>query len=308
MRAIVEPDSIVEWYPTASPRAVQLDAAISVGTTARLKSWFPSGGHGRPIVYFRSDSPLARTLSNDRDAHPDAYFLGVQLKDRSWVLFSTMRRIWGLGMGGKIGVAAVFVLISIVASSGVATYYLVRPIKQFTEGLRRFGADPRAPPLPEAGPQELRATIRAFNAMQAQIRKFVEDRTVMLAAISHDLRTPLTKIRLRGEFIEDEDQRARLFRDVEDLQAMADSALAFFRDDHRDENATTLDFPVLLRTIIDDYADQGAPVAYAGPDHAVFRGRPFALKRACNNLIGNAVKYAGGAEWSSATLPRDLSW
>ncbi|GJH11242.1 hypothetical protein CBA19CS11_20410 [Caballeronia novacaledonica] len=69
----------------------------------------------------------------------------------------------------------------------------------------------------------------AFNELQAQLRKFVDDRTLMLAAISHDLRTPLTKIRLRGEFIEDEEQRLRLFRDVDDLQAMADSALSLIK-------------------------------------------------------------------------------
>jgi signal transduction histidine kinase len=148
------------------------------------------------------------------------------------------------------------------------------------------------------GPRELRSSIVAFNAMQAQIQKFVDDRTAMLAAISHDLRTPLTKMRLRGEFVDDEVQRARLFHDVDDMQAMVDSALAFFRDDFQDEETTAFDFPEMLRTIADDYNDQGSEITYDGADHVAFRGRPFALKRAFTNLVDNAVKYGRAPELS----------
>jgi signal transduction histidine kinase len=128
--------------------------------------------------------------------------------------------------------------------------------------------------------------------MQAQIQKFVAYRTMMLAAISHDLRTPLTRMRLRGEFIEDREQQARLFRDVDEMQNMIDEALAFFRDDATAEETTTFDLPHVLLTIANDYADQDIDIAYAGPVHAVYRGRPFALKRAFTNLIDNAAKYA----------------
>src|SRR6201999_4383805 len=107
---------------------------------------------------------------------------------------------------------------STAAVSTVATWHLVRLIQEFTDAVRRFGADPRAALLPETGPREVRASMNAFNAMQAQIQKFVDDRTAMLAAISHDLRTPLTRMRLRGELVEDEEQQARLFRDVDEMQ------------------------------------------------------------------------------------------
>src|SRR5258708_8120462 len=113
----------------------------------------------------------------------------------------------------------------------------------------------------------------------------------MLAAISHDVRTPLTRIRLRGEFIADEVQQARLLRDVEELQTRVDGPLAFFRGDADEEAVTSFDLPGVLQTIANDYADQDIEIAYAGPSHAVYRGRPFALKRAFTNLIENAVKY-----------------
>ena len=102
---------------------------------------------------------------------------------------------------------------------------------------------------------------------------------------------PLTRIRLRREYIADEVQQARLFRDVDELQAMVDGALAFFREDADEEPMTSFDLPGVLETIINDFADQGIQIAYAGPSHAVYRGRPFALKRALTNLIENAVKY-----------------
>jgi signal transduction histidine kinase len=129
----------------------------------------------------------------------------------------------------------------------------------------------------------------------------------MLAAISHDLRTPLTKVRLRGEYIEDKEQQARLFHDVDHMQAMIDSALSFFRDDIRDEKTTTFDFPELLRTIVDDYSDQGSAVVYHGPEHTPFRGRPFALKRAFTNLVDNAVKHGGAAEVELLCTLREFS-
>jgi signal transduction histidine kinase len=114
---------------------------------------------------------------------------------------------------------------------------------------------------------------------------------MMLAAISHDLRTPLTRVRLRGEYIEDPEQQQRLFRDVDDMQKMIDGALAFFRDDAAEEPMTVFDLPQVLLTIVNDYADQGVEVLYAGPTHVSYNGRPLALKRAFTNVIENAVKY-----------------
>jgi signal transduction histidine kinase len=119
---------------------------------------------------------------------------------------------------------------------------------------------------------------------------------MMLAAISHDLRTPLTRMRLRGEFIEDQEQQARLFRDVDEMQHMVDEALVFFRDDATAEETTSLDLTRVFLTIVNDYADQGIEISYAGLAHAVYWGRPLTLKRAFTNLIDNAAKYGKFAE------------
>jgi signal transduction histidine kinase len=141
------------------------------------------------------------------------------------------------------------------------------------------------------GPHEIRQAILAFNAMQAQLQHFIQDRTQMLAAISHDLRTPLTRMRLRGEFIEDPDQQQRLFRDVDEMQAMINSALEFFRDDARLEQATSFDLAELLQTLVDDYRDQSIDIHFSGPSRLVFCGRPLGLRRVMGNLLDNAIKY-----------------
>jgi signal transduction histidine kinase len=181
--------------------------------------------------------------------------------------------------------------VSITIVTAFAARQFARPIEQLAAAVRQFGLNPRAPPIAETGPRELQQVIKTFNAMQGQIQKFVAYRTMMLAAISHDLRTPLTRMRLRGEFIEDQEQQARLFRDVDEMQNMVDEALAFFRDDATAEEPTSFDLPHVLLTIANDYADQHVHIGYVGPAHAVYRGRPFALKRAFTNLIDNAAKY-----------------
>ena len=224
-----------------------------------------------------------------KDRH--AYVLAVQYSDDSWLVFTVPERLWGLPWQDRWAIWLAFFTVSTGIVSTIATRQLVRPIKKFAEAIRLFGTNPQAPPVAETGPRELTDVISAFNAMRAQIQKFVAYRTAMLAAISHDLRTPLTRIRLRGEFIEDEMQQARLFRDVDELQAMVDGALAFFRGDAEEEAVTSFDLPGVLQTIANDYADQDVEITYTGPRRAVYRGQPFALKRAFANLIENAVKY-----------------
>jgi signal transduction histidine kinase len=292
----------VDWYAADTTIATALGAAADLKTADFRVSvdlpGFRSAGVQRRILYFKANTaePSVPKLSYDRLDYPDTRFFAVALDDHSWVVFTIPTRLWGLERSSRVAIGLIFLVISVVVVSAVATYQLAHPIKRFTESVHRFGSDPRLLTMPEIGPRELRTAIGAFNAMQSRIQRFVDDRTFMLAAISHDLRTPLTRMRLRAEFVDDEDQRKRLSRDVDDMQVMIDSALAFFRDDSQDEESTMFDFPELLRTIADDYGDQGIDVAYRGPDRAAFRGRPFALKRAFTNLVENAVKYAGSPE------------
>jgi signal transduction histidine kinase len=290
--AAVTKEVAVDWYDAASPVSAMLwrDSGLLkskplqrslLGDLQRTAVVFEPGSAIRP--------PLA--LSRDQPRYVAAYFLSVQLRDRSWLVFSVPKRVWGLTELQRWAVWLTFVTLSTATVCAIATRRFVRPIKELAAAVRRFGINPQAPPVAESGPQEFRDVIRAFNTMQAQIQKFVAYRTMMLAAISHDLRTPLTRVRLRGELIDDEIQQAKLFRDVDEMQTMVDGALAFFRGDADEEGTTTFDLAGVLQTIANDYADQGIAIGYVGPAHAVYCGRPFGLKRAFTNLIENAVKY-----------------
>ncbi|ONH57577.1 Signal transduction histidine kinase [Pseudomonas cedrina] len=235
--------------------------------------------------------PMEAYEPADWPAGNGQYVLLMQLADRSWLMFSTGARSWGLDDGPRSLIVVLLVLISTALVTLVATRRLARPLQHFAQGARRFGSDFRAPPIEPVGPHEIRQAILAFNSMQAQLRHFIQDRTQMLAAISHDLRAPLTRLRLRGEFIEDTDQQQRLFRDVDEMQAMINTALEFFRDDARLEQATQLDLAELLQTLIDDYRDQAIDVTFNGPPRLVYCGRPLGLKRVMTNLMDNAIHY-----------------
>ncbi|MET0848470.1 MAG: ATP-binding protein [Pseudomonas sp.] len=248
---------------------------------------------GRIQVYEPAD-----WAEDSTDAH---YALLIELPDHSWLTFAAHSRNWGLDDTPRYLIVILLVLISTTLVTLIATRRLATPLQHFAEGARRFGVDFRAPPIEPLGPQEIRQAILAFNAMQAQLQHFIRDRTQMLAAISHDLRAPLTRMRLRGEFIEDSEQQQRLFRDVDEMQAMINSALEFFRDDARLEPATQFDLAELLQTLLDDYRDQGFEMAFNGPLRLVYFGRPLGLKRVMTNLLDNAIKY--GSEPAIELIP-----
>jgi signal transduction histidine kinase len=234
-----------------------------------------------------------RALPNGLPLEPNGgWLLAVRLQDGSWMAFATPVRVWGPPEGSRWLIRTLFLAVSILLITAVAARQFARPIKDLAVAVHEFGVNPRAPPIAESGPRELRQVIRTFNEMQGQIQKFLAHRTLMLAAISHDLRTPLTRMRLRGELIDDPEQQARHFRDVDQMQAMVEGALDFFRDDAVSEPTTQFDLPQLLMTIANDYIDHSVEIHYHGPSHAVYKGRPLALKRAVTNLVENAVKYA----------------
>ena len=172
---------------------------------------------------------------------------------------------------------------------------LTKPITAFGEAAERLGRDPRAAPVPLDGPAEIADAAAAFNRMQARLNRYVEDRTLMIAAIAHDLRTPLMRLGLRLEAAP-EPLRSASEADIRDMQAMIQAALAFFRDGNRIGERRRLDLRSLVESVTDDLADHGEPVVLHDGDPLVIEGDAAALKALVANLVDNALKYAGDAE------------
>ncbi len=180
------------------------------------------------------------------------------------------------------------------------------PLALFAWAAERLGRDVNAPDLPEDGPREVHQAAKAFNEMQRRLRSLINDRTQMLAAISHDLRTPITRLRLRAEFVEDKEQRSKMLSDLEQMEEMIAVTLAFARDDNANEPHKTLDLANLVQSVCDDAADVGGDVTYSGSQKAAFSGRPLALRRALTNLVDNAVKYGRRARVKVDTSSKNL--
>lgn len=174
---------------------------------------------------------------------------------------------------------------------------LTRPIRLFADAAERLGADPEAAPLTPSGPTEVRTAIVAFNDMQASLKGHMRQRTQTVAAIAHDLRTPLTRLRFRAEQAPAR-VRDRMAADIEEMDALIGQAMAYVRGETPSQRRDRLDLAVLAAEVARGFAETGASVSVALPDPLWVQADAAALRRALSNLIGNAVKYAGAVELS----------
>jgi signal transduction histidine kinase len=207
-------------------------------------------------------------------------------------------RFWG----GPWMMTLMFALISVTMLGLWAAYALAAPLSSFARAAESFSLDGTAEPLPVRGPEEIRSVARALNRMQERIARLMSDRTKMLAAISHDLRTPITRLRLRAEFVEDETNRKRMLVDLDQMRTMLESVLSLLRNDRKVEAVTLVDIASTLQLIADQFADMGHTVHYEGPAQATAAARPDDLHRGITNLVENGVRF--GAE---VTIRLDVS-
>lgn len=175
----------------------------------------------------------------------------------------------------------------------LAARRLIKPLSELAIAVEQLGGSGDAPHLLPRGPREVQGTMRAFNRMQERLRRFNDDRTRMIAAMSHDLRTPLTRLRLRAELVEDHDQQQKMLADLDMMGGMIESVLSFARDDTEHEFRSLVDLSALVEGICQDADDAGEPVTFSGPRGVTISCRPAAMRRAISNLVHNAVKYGG---------------
>ncbi|WP_027174125.1 ATP-binding protein [Methylobacterium sp. 10] len=186
-------------------------------------------------------------------------------------------------------------VVAVLAVVAVARCGIVGPVADLARAAELAGRGASFKPLPEHGPSELRTMTAAFNRMQERSAAFVTDRTRMLAAISHDLRTPIASLWLRAEMVEDGELRDAMVRTISDMKRMVEATLVFARDDALSQDSGPLDLAEMVRSLADDHVVLGRHVTVASPADLPFNGRRMALRRALDNLVENAVRYGGRA-------------
>lgn len=255
---------------------------------------------GPPPIFF---GPIPRHEGySERHLSPDArnqilfghFAVSVRQPDGSWLTARAART----GFESWRWRAFLWLLAAMLAVAPFAWLLarrLTKPIAAFGAAAERLGRDPRAAPVPMGGPAEIADAAAAFNRMQARLNRYVEDRTMVIAAIAHDLRTPLMRLGLRLEQAP-EPLRSASEADIRDMQAMIQAGLAFFRDGNQSGDRRRLDLRSLIESVTDDLSDRGEPVEFHDGDPLVTEGNAAALKALVANLVGNALKYGGDAE------------
>jgi signal transduction histidine kinase len=233
--------------------------------------------------------------------------VAVRLADGQWLTFGTALPDTGPAVSWQFIASMAVMAVIILAVSVWAVRRVTAPLADIAAAAQRLGKDVGAPPLAEIGSAEMRRAARAFNEMQERLRRLIENRTRMLAAISHDLRTPLTLLRLRAETVANAEEQVRMLATIAEMDAMIAATLAFARDDAAAEPRRPTDVTALLASIVDDMADAGMPVTMDPAASAVYDCRPVALKRAVSNLIDNAVTYGKAAHVAIEPTPRAIA-
>lgn len=227
---------------------------------------------------------------------PHLALISIRLPDQSWINVSLVAWKPRVPAGHGTLLSTSLMALGAIIVSVFLVRWLTRPLTGFAAASKDLYRGKTVVMVPENGPREVRALAVAFNEMQRRIRRLIDDRTQALAAVSHDLKTPITRLRFRVEDVADPEARAAIAADLDEMERMLDQTLAYLRGDRADEEVRPVDIVAILETIVDDATDRGREVKLAGAPNASIPGRRLALKRAFGNLVDNAIKYGGGAD------------
>jgi len=259
--------------PPVAPRAPRIELAPAATPPTPPPIWIPTP---RGVALISGFSFAAQL--------PDGRWL-IMRQGNNWADLD-----WLVRAASVIGAAlALLALLALLFARQLA-----RPIQHFANTVQAVGVDPQSASVTEEGPSELRGAARAVNTMQARLRALIADRTKTLAAVAHDMRTPLMRLRLAAEKAPPE-QRDRIGKEIDEVEALVASFIAFARDDPAEEARVRLDLSALLQSLADDQAAAGRKVMFEGEDRVIVTGQSLGLKRLFGNLIDNALKHGGDA-------------
>ncbi|WP_232627755.1 ATP-binding protein [Methylobacterium sp. Leaf118] len=282
------------WSATSPLRQDEAGDPVTWSLRSRMIASEPSLGPGLALAMDGGDEAL----------HQDDLGGALALADGS---FLTFRSAHGPGLArlGSWAYLATAMAILVGVAAVVLMHRIAGPLRDLTRATGEIGHG-KVVPVREAGPDETRGIARALNAMQDRIHRLVTERTQALAAVSHDLRTPIARLRLRLDGLPEGDETRAMGSDLDDMQAMVDSTLAYLRGDADPEPRQVTNVASVLMSIADASSDAGRDVSYAGPGRALATVRPVALRRALDNVVDNAVRYGTRARISLAVEPEEL--
>jgi signal transduction histidine kinase len=243
-----------------------------------------------PTQFATQDSwqTVHHTLESNKE-HQFSYLF----KNGTWVNYSEMH-IYHAHEFATMLILAELIIIGSILFYSFSLQRLSIPLRKFKKTAERLGRDINTKPAQEHGPKLVRETASVMNKMQNRITNLIQTRTQMLAAISHDLRTPITRLKLRAQFISQDNYAKKIVEDLDEMEKMIDGILSFAREDNMQEKKVVFDFNSLLTSICEDFIDQNKPVHITTDEkQKPFLGSPLAIKRAISNIIQNALKYAG---------------
>jgi signal transduction histidine kinase len=230
----------------------------------------------------------------------------VRLQDGTWATFDTQVNPESVGLPWRLLATLLILLGTVLVLSYVAVRWVTRPLQILATAADELGRDINRPPLPEVGPAEVSRAARAFNTMQTRLVRFIDERTRLLTAMSHDLKTPLTRMRLRAELLDDTSLRQKFEADLLEMEAMVTQTLEFMRGLSHREPAQLVDIMGLLESLQADNEAMGRRVTINGRITRPLRGEPRLLKRCLGNLVDNATIYGKDAEIQIDETPDQL--
>lgn len=257
-------------------------------------------GKGRTILLYSSGKKVPFYWPENA-----SFKMETRLKDGQWVAFSFDRRVSHL-LPYRMLLNLVILFVIVLILSLIAVHWVTRPLNLLVKAADELGKNIHRPPLPEKGSTEMQHAARAFNLMQTRLLEYLQSRARIHAAMSHDLKTPITRLTLRAEFLEDPVLRAKFVKDLEEMESMVTTSLDLMRGIGNGEPVQTVDIMALLESIQEDQMEMGGKVEIPESGKIHYSGKPQALKRAIVNLVENAIKYGQKAVISIEDDSREL--
>jgi two-component system OmpR family sensor kinase len=243
-------------------------------------------------IYVRPNSLVESTDNTEAwDVSLLSGFVAARrLSDEEWLIAEDRVKRFPTALQRQVILLFALGLLVLLPMTWLFARALSAPIRGFSDAAKRLGKDPSAPPLPRSGPAEMRDAVDSFNAMQARLNRLLQERTLMVGAIAHDLRTPLTRLAFRLEDLPP-NLRDKVFADIQEMKTMISAALDFIRDRTLSARHERLDFRLLVESVVDNQTDLGHDVTLQEGESMTLVGDPLSLKRVVVNLVDNAVKY-----------------